>query len=280
VRRYVISSTHFVRYSFDFSRRPSRSTSDWPGISESTSRKELCRVSLALQTVSFLLHVLLLTDEHNARFVALRPLFLPLLSLFSSTALASPPTAPALLFARSFKSACSNMRICLLSWSFSFFALRTSPSCFAILAFISALSMSHAFLARSWLCHSTCRKRITPDISFSQSSLPVPTGHAVQGRSYLAACTLFLLAHFHHLLHPRRPHSWLTATAMPWRTSSDMLIRVGVRSAGSNMRRRRSARARWTCRSWPQMLESSQRSWAHVARCDNSTSSKDCGTES
>jgi hypothetical protein len=33
--------------------------------------------------------------------------------------------------------------------------------------------------------------------------------------THLAACTLFLRAHFHHLRHLHRPHSWLTATAMP-----------------------------------------------------------------
>lgn len=37
----MISSTHLVRYSFDFSRRPSRSTSGRSRNSESTSRKEL-----------------------------------------------------------------------------------------------------------------------------------------------------------------------------------------------------------------------------------------------
>jgi hypothetical protein len=57
----------------------------------------------------------------------------------------------------------------------------------------------------------------------SQSPVLVAAGHAVQGRSYLAACILSLLAHFHHL-RPHRPRSWLTATATPWRTSSDVLI--------------------------------------------------------
>lgn len=37
----MISSTHFVRYSLDFSRKPSRSASDRSMNSESTSRKEL-----------------------------------------------------------------------------------------------------------------------------------------------------------------------------------------------------------------------------------------------
>lgn len=56
------------------------------------------------------------------------------------------------------------MRTCRSSCSLILFAWRHSPSCFAILAFISARSMSHAFRARSWLCHSIWRKRMTPEL--------------------------------------------------------------------------------------------------------------------
>jgi hypothetical protein len=73
-----------------------------------------------------------------------------------------------------------------------------------------------------------------------------------RGAAHLAACTLSRPAHFHHLRRLLRPRSWPRATARPWRTSMFMLIRGGGQSAGSDMRRRRSARARSKCRSWPQ----------------------------
>ena len=65
-------------------------------------------------------------------------------------------------FLRSCLRALSSIRTCRSSCSLILFAWRDSPSCFAILAFISARSMSQAFRARSWLCHSIWRKRITP----------------------------------------------------------------------------------------------------------------------
>lgn len=154
VRRYVISSTHFVRYSFDFSRKPSRSTSGRN--SESTSRKELWCLFWAVDGQRELQTQQCGVEVSRRTFGAA---LLPGTSFLSSAVCASPPVLP---FARSRVNACSSMRMCLFSWSFSFFALRTSPSCFAILAFISARSMSQAFRARSWLCHSSCRKRITP----------------------------------------------------------------------------------------------------------------------
>lgn len=89
-----------------------------------------------------------------------------LLAAASALVSAAAPVAAAsawpLLFARSFLSAISSIRICLSSCSLILCECRLSPSSFAILAFISARSMSHAFLARSWLCHSIWRKRITP----------------------------------------------------------------------------------------------------------------------
>jgi len=84
----------------------------------------------------------------------LRPIR-PFQSLFTSSSVGIfSPAAAALYFALSVLKARSSMRICLSRDSFIFFELRQSPSCFAIFAFISARSMSHAFRARSWLCHS------------------------------------------------------------------------------------------------------------------------------
>lgn len=54
-----------------------------------------------------------------------------------------------LFFARSAARAFSSILTCFSSSSLSFFALRQSPSCLAILAFISARSMSHEFRERS-----------------------------------------------------------------------------------------------------------------------------------
>lgn len=50
---------------------------------------------------------------------------------------------------RSFLMATSSILTWRPSWSLSFLVVRSSPSCFAILAFISARSMSQAFRARS-----------------------------------------------------------------------------------------------------------------------------------
>jgi hypothetical protein len=69
------------------------------------------------------------------------------------------------------------------------------------LAFISARSMSQAFLARSWLCHSICRKRMTPMQKVS-IFLCLQTRHprglsrlSPMLRAYLAACTLSPAVH-------------------------------------------------------------------------------------
>lgn len=74
------------------------------------------------------------------------------------------------------------MRTCRSSCSLILFAWRHSPSCFAILAFISARSISHAFRARSWLCHSIWRKRMTPGLlaSARAGQVGVKVRHTLQ----------------------------------------------------------------------------------------------------
>lgn len=141
---------------------------------------------------------------------------LPLKPLGSSAAgAASPEVVAAFALARSLTSACSSMRICLLSWSLSFLALRTSPSCFAIFAFISARSMSHALRARSWLCHSSWRKRMTP-INYCERILCRQTrrqemeagGH----KADLGECIQCRQVHWRLV---RQGHSWLRTIATP-----------------------------------------------------------------
>ena len=70
----------------------------------------------------------------------------------------SPLTFCSLLRRRAF----SSILICFSIDSRSFLFVRRSPSSFPIRAFISALSICQAFRSRSCLCHSVCRKRITP----------------------------------------------------------------------------------------------------------------------
>lgn len=103
------------------------------------------------------------TLSFRARFDAFVPFSSPFFFFsFSDSAPFFSSTLPPFDFARSFRSAISSIRTCRSSCSFKRFACLPSPSCLAILAFISARSMSQAFRARSWLCHSICRKRMTP----------------------------------------------------------------------------------------------------------------------
>ena len=76
---------------------------------------------------------------------------------------------PFVAFSRLFFNAFSSIRMCLSIDSRSFLFVRRSPSSFPILDFISAFSICQAFRSRSCLCHSVCKKRITPvriDVSF------------------------------------------------------------------------------------------------------------------
>jgi hypothetical protein len=92
------------------------------------------------------------------------------LASFIST---SSPFERLLTFSRSFLRDNSSILMCLLRAScvgFDFFA---SPSSIAIRDFISPLSISQAFRSRSCLCHSVCKKRITPvDLLAFQSRHP------------------------------------------------------------------------------------------------------------
>jgi hypothetical protein len=71
------------------------------------------------------------------------------------------------------------------------------------LAFISARSISQAFRARSWLCHSICRKRMTPVQTVGQHVVLQLQTRRPRGlsrpspmlRAYLVACTLSPAVH-------------------------------------------------------------------------------------
>ena len=166
----------------------------------------------------------------------------------------------------------------MFNWSFSFFALRTSPSCFAILAFISARSMSHAFRARSWLCHSSCRKRITPAALLALLHCPSVVCLVSQKVSYPAMCTLSLPAHCRLLRLPLRPRSWPTAIAMPWRICSAVLCRCVGRSVGMGHATSGVGRqARCKCRSSRTDLRSTDDFWQSGPRRANHPA-KDCDT--
>ena len=111
---------------------------------------------------------------------------------------------------RLFFRAFSSIRICLSIDSRSFLFVRRSPSSFPILDFISALSICQAFRSRSCLCHSICKKRITPMNARSQLLLPkilgaeglCPSAPIKVSHAHLEACILFL-ATDHHSHRPR-----------------------------------------------------------------------------
>ena len=162
----------FFRYFVVLSRYCSRSFSLVSCVSV-VSKKELCgtyeaepRISMSFSNTP--------CSEACVRF-GFSPFLLssePFLSLLESVCASAPlvlasevaavPFAPPCFFARSFLRAISSIRTWRSSCSLIRFACRHSPSCFAIFAFISARSMSQALRARSWLCHSICRKRMTP----------------------------------------------------------------------------------------------------------------------
>jgi hypothetical protein len=107
------------------------------------------------------LHRLLI--KHNLRRSFLTSKFsFPLPSDIDSPAFTSPPAFRALTWASlSFKAFSS-----ILTYFFKLLLLASLflvlPSSRAILPFISCLSISQPFRSRSCLCHSVCRKRITP----------------------------------------------------------------------------------------------------------------------
>lgn len=120
-------------------------------------------VERCTQLVSFIILLTGRTLSSRARFDAFVPFSSPFFFFsFSDSAPFFSSTLPPFDFARSFRNAISSIRTCRSSCSFKRFACLPSPSCLAILAFISARSISQAFRARSWLCHSICRKRMTP----------------------------------------------------------------------------------------------------------------------
>jgi len=154
------------------------------------------------------------TPSFRARFDAFVPFSSPFFFFsFSESAPFLSSTLPPFDFARSFRSAISSIRTCRSSCSFKRFACLPSPSCLAILAFISARSISQAFRARSWLCHSICRKRMTPIqtcqsvccplVPDAPSSRPIPSSRPLL-RAYLAACTLSPAVHGAPLSHQAR----------------------------------------------------------------------------
>src|ERR1700688_3423238 len=102
--------------------------------------------------------------KHNLRRSFLTSKFsFPLLSGMDSPIFTSPPVFSALTCASLSFNAFSN----ILTYFFKLLLLASLflvlPSSRAILPFISCLSISQPFRSRSCLCHSVCRKRITPN---------------------------------------------------------------------------------------------------------------------
>ena len=145
----------------------------------------------------------------------------------------------ALAFSLSFFRACSRSLMCLSIDSRSRLFVRPSPSSFPIRDFISALSICQAFRSRSCLCHSVCRKRITPVAKKKGSaanfgSLTSDNVH-IKRCDHLVMYTLCPVAAHHHYLH--RSHRRCSLRCPPCQRSSAMPLSPRRRQSHNHYRR-------------------------------------------